>query len=390
MQLSERMNRFGDEVFAALNERCLELEVQGRRLWNLSIGTPDFAPSEAIRRAMAEAAMDPENWKYALRDTPELLEAVCAYYKERFGVSITPDMVASCYGSQEGIGHIGLALCDEGDTVLLPSPCYPVFIAGAKLAGAEPWYYPMTAENGFLPVVGEIPEEVARRAKYMIVSLPSNPMGSVGTPQVYREVIDFARRYDIVLLHDNAYSDIIYDGAEGGSFLAYDGAREVGCEFFSLSKSFNLTGARISFLIGRPDVVAAFRRLRSQIDFGMFLPIQKAAIAALKEPRAAVRRQCADYEARRDALCDGLTQIGWPTPRCAGSMFVFTPIPKGWDSSMEFCLALIERAGVVCTPGASFGPLGEGYVRFALVLPPERLREAVRAIAESGILTERT
>ena len=386
MEFSRRMQRFGDEVFLALDERKRALEREGKKLYNLSIGTPDFVPPLAVRKALAEAAMDPDNLKYALRDTDELLEAVCAYYSRRFGVAITPDQVASCYGSQEGIGHIGLALCDEGDTVLLPSPCYPVFIAGAMMAGAEPWYYPMTAETGFLPRVSDIPEAVARRAKYMVVSLPSNPMGSVGTPEVYREIIDFAKRWDILILHDNAYSDILYDGLEGGSFLSYEGAAEVGCEFFSLSKSFNLTGARISFLIGRRDVVAAFRKLRSQIDFGMFLPLQKAAVAALREPREPVLRQRDDYEARRNALCDGLSSIGWETPRNAGSMFVYTKIPDGYATSAEFCLALMERAGVVCTPGSGFGPLGEGYVRFALVLPPEELKKAVRAIDESGIL----
>ncbi len=388
MVFSKRMERFGDEVFLALDERKRALEREGKKLYNLSIGTPDFEPPLAVRKALAEAAMDPANWRYALRDTDELLSAVCDYYARRFGVVITPDQVASCYGSQEGMGHISLVLCDEGDTVLLPSPCYPVFIAGAKMAGAEPWYYPMTKENGFLPRVSEIPEDVARRAKYMIVSLPSNPMGSVGTPELYRELIGFARRYDILILHDNAYSDILYDGREGGSFLAYEGAAEVGCEFFSLSKSFNLTGARISFLIGRRDVVAAFKKLRSQIDFGMFLPVQKAAVAALRGPREPVLQQCADYEARRNALCDGLTAIGWDTPRNAGSMFVYAKIPDGFETSAAFCLALMERAGVVCTPGSGFGPLGEGYVRFALVLPPEELKKAVKAIDESGILKE--
>ncbi len=386
MQFSKRMDRFGDEIFGALNERRLALEKEGRTIYNMSVGTPDFRPAPHIVQTLIDAAQEPDNWKYALRDLPELLDAVCAYYKRRFGVAVTPDMVCSCYGSQEGIGHIGLALCDEGDTVLLPTPCYPVFIAGAKMAGAEPYYYPMTAETGFLPDVASIPEDVARRAKYMIVSLPSNPTGSVGNDRVYREVIEFGRKYDVVILHDNAYSDIIFDGAYGGSFLSYPGAAEVGAEFFSLSKSFNLTGARISFLIGRPDVVGAFRKLRSQIDFGMFLPLQKAAIAALTGPTDMVSAQCGDYQERRDVLCGGLRSIGWDVPDSRGSMFVWAPIPKKYASSMDFCLDLIDRAGVICTPGASFGPLGEGYVRLALVLPPEKLREAVEAIRASGLL----
>ena len=386
MEFSKRMKLFGDEIFAALNDKKVALEAQGRTIYNLSVGTPDFAPAPHIRQALLDAAADPENWKYSLRDIPEMLQAVCSYYKRRFGVDITPDQVASCNGSQEGCGHIGMALCDEGDTVLLPNPCYPVFIAGAKLAGAVPFYYPLVKEHGFLPYVKSIPEDVARRAKYMIVSLPANPVGSVGTPALYEELVAFAKKYDILLIHDNAYSDIIFDGAEGHSLFNTPGAMDVGVEFFSLSKSFDVTGARISFLVGRPDVVAAFRRLRGQIDFGMFLPIQKAAIAALTGPLDMVRDQCAVYQQRRDALCGGLRSIGWDVPDSHGSMFVWAPIPPKYASSMDFCMDLVEKSGVLCTPGSSFGPAGEGYVRFALTMPAGQIAQAVQAIAESGIL----
>lgn len=389
MELSKRMDRFDEEIFGALNDRKLALEQEGRTLYNMSVGTPDFETPLHIRKALSEAAMDPENWHYALRDDPELLSAVCTYYERRFGVSLTPDMVCTCYGTQEGMGHIGMVLCDEGDLVLLPTPCYPVFIAGAKMAGAEIFYYPMTKETRFLPDVSTIPDEVAKRAKFLVVSLPSNPMGSVGGPEVYEELIAFAKKYDIFLLHDNAYSDIIFDGRTGGSYLSYDGAADVGAEFFSLSKSFDVTGARISFLVGNPEVVAAFRKLRSQIDFGMFLPIQKAAIAALTGPTDMVKEQCRQYQRRRDALCGGLREIGWDVPDSQGSMFVWAPVPAHYSgTSMEFCMDLIDRAGVIGTPGSSFGPLGEGYVRFALVLPPEKIWEAVSAIRDSGLLTE--
>ena len=386
MEFSKRMNLFGDEIFAALNEKKVALEAQGRTIYNLSVGTPDFAPAPHIRQALVDAAKDPENWKYSLRDLPEMLQAVCSYYKRRFGVEITPDQVASCNGSQEGCGHIGMVLCDEGDTVLLPNPCYPVFIAGTKLAGAEPYFYPLVKEHGFLPYVAGIPEDVARKAKYMIVSLPANPVGSVGNPALYEELVAFAKKYDILIIHDNAYSDIIFDGAEGHSFFNTPGAMDVGVEFFSLSKSFDVTGARISFLVGRPDVVAAFRRLRGQIDFGMFLPVQKAAIAALTGPLDMVKDQCAVYQERRDALCGGLRSIGWNVPDSHGSMFVWAPIPERYTSSMDFCMDLVEKSGVLCTPGSSFGPLGEGYVRFALTMPAQRIAEAVKAIQDSGIL----
>lgn len=389
MKFSKRLEQFGDEIFAALNVKKVQLEAEGKTIYNLSVGTPDFETAPHIKQALIDAAKDQSSWKYSLRDIPELLNAVCDYYQKRFGVTITPDQVASCNGSQEGIGHIGLTLCDEGDTVLLPTPCYPVFIAGSLMAGANIWYYPMTKEHDFLPCVAEIPEDVARKAKYMIVSLPANPLGSVGTPEVYREIVEFAKQYDILIIHDNAYSDIIFDGAVGGSFFNTPGAMDVGVEFFSLSKSFNVTGARISFLVGRSDVVAAFRKLRSQIDFGMFLPLQYASIAALTGPLDMVKQQNQDYQKRRDALCGGLCEIGWQVPDSHGSMFVWAPLPDGYTDSMAFCMRLVEDAGVLCTPGCSFGPLGEGYVRFALTLPPEKIKEAIRSIEDSGILGER-
>lgn len=386
MQASQRLGRFGAEVFASLNNELLALKAQGKTIYNMSVGTPDFKPYDHVVEALTHAAQDPEMWKYALRDLPELKQAVCDYYERRFGVSgITPSMVQSCNGTQEGVGHLGLALLDPGDTILVPDPCYPVFEAGAKIADAKLEYYPLVAEHNYLPYVAGIDPEVADRAKYMIVSLPANPVGSVGTPEVYEEVIAFAREHDLLIVHDNAYSDIVFDGEPGGSFLQYPGALEVGVEFFSLSKSFNVTGARIGFLVGREDVVSAFAKLRGQIDFGMFFPIQKAAIACLNGPRDEVEAQRLKYQERRDALCDGLEGLGWERPNAHGSMFVWAKLPGGRTDSMAFCEELMEKAGVVVTPGASFGPSGEGHVRMALVLPPDQIALAVEAIREAGL-----
>lgn len=386
MQASQRLDRFGAEVFASLNNKLLALKAQGKTIYNMSVGTPDFKPYDHVVEALTQAAQDPEMWKYALRDLPELKQAVCDYYERRFGVSgITPSMVQSCNGTQEGIGHLGLALLDPGDTILVPDPCYPVFEAGAKIADAKLEYYPLVAEHNYLPYVADIDPEVADRAKYMIVSLPANPVGSVGTPEVYEEIIAFAREHDLLIVHDNAYSDIVFDGEPGGSFLQYPGALEVGVEFFSLSKSFNVTGARIGFLVGREDVVSAFAKLRGQIDFGMFFPIQKAAIACLNGPRDEVEAQRLKYQERRDALCDGLEGLGWERPNAHGSMFVWAKLPGGRTDSMAFCEELMEKAGVVVTPGASFGPSGEGHVRMALVLPPDQIALAVEAIREAGL-----
>lgn len=386
MQASQRLDRFGAEVFASLNNKLLALKAQGKTIYNMSVGTPDFKPYDHVVEALTQAARDPEMWKYALRDLPELKQAVCDYYERRFGVSgITPSMVQSCNGTQEGVGHLGLALLDPGDTILVPDPCYPVFEAGAKIADAKLEYYPLVAEHNYLPYVAGIDPEVADRAKYMIVSLPANPVGSVGTPEVYEEIIAFAREHDLLIVHDNAYSDIVFDGEPGGSFLQYPGALEVGVEFFSLSKSFNVTGARIGFLVGREDVVSAFAKLRGQIDFGMFFPIQKAAIACLNGPRDEVEAQRLKYQERRDALCDGLEGLGWERPNAHGSMFVWAKLPGGRTDSMAFCEELMEKAGVVVTPGASFGPSGEGHVRMALVLPPDQITLAVEAIREAGL-----
>lgn len=386
MQASQRLDRFGAEVFASLNNKLLALKAQGKTIYNMSVGTPDFKPYDHVVEALTQAAQDPEMWKYALRDLPELKQAVCDYYERRFGVSgITPSMVQSCNGTQEGVGHLGLALLDPGDTILVPDPCYPVFEAGAKIADAKLEYYPLVAEHNYLPYVAGIDPEVADRAKYMIVSLPANPVGSVGTPEIYEEIITFAREHDLLIVHDNAYSDIVFDGEPGGSFLQYPGALEVGVEFFSLSKSFNVTGARIGFLVGREDVVSAFAKLRSQIDFGMFFPIQKAAIACLNGPRDEVEAQRLKYQERRDALCDGLEGLGWERPNAHGSMFVWAKLPGGRTDSMAFCEELMEKAGVVVTPGASFGPSGEGHVRMALVLPPDQIALAVEAIHEAGL-----
>ncbi len=383
---AHRLDCFETGIFAALNEEKDRLLKEGRKLYNLFIGTPDFKPAPHIIEALTTAAKDPENWKYSLTESPELLDAVCTYYRERFGVTITPDIITAVNGSQEGMGHLGMALCNKGDVVLLPDPGYPAFEAGALLGEATIEYYPLIKEYGFMPRLDLIDEEILKKTKYMVVSYPSNPVGAAAPKEVYQELIGYAKRYGFILISDNAYSDILFDEREGFSFLSLEGAAEVGAEFFSLSKSFNVTGARISFLIGHKRVIDAMKLLRSQYDFGMFTPIQKAAIAALTGPRDEVKRQCAEYQKRRDALCGGLRQYGWEIPDSDGTMFVWAPLPSGFTDSKEFCKRLVRETGVLCTPGAAFGKRGEGYVRFALVLPPAGLREAADAIGQSGFL----
>jgi LL-diaminopimelate aminotransferase len=385
MQFSKRLDLFGDEVFASLNQKRRELEAAGRPVWDLSVGTPDFPTPNYIKKALVDSCADDANWKYALHDKDELKQAVCDYYKRRFDVDgLEPDQVMSCRGTQEGMQYVCAALADPGDIALIPDPCYPVFRAGTQLAGATPYYYQLTAEHGFLPHVADIPDDVADKAKYMIVSLPANPVGSVGTPEVYEEIIAFAKKHDIVIVHDNAYADVVFEGVSS-SFFNYPGAMDVGVEFLSLSKSFDVTGVRLSFLVGRKDIVQATYKLRSQVDFGMFFAEQNVAIACLKGPLDGVERQRLAYKERRDALCDGLEAIGWERPNCHGTLFVWARLPHGRTDSLAFTLELMEKTGVIVTPGASFGPAGEGYVRFALVLPPEKIKEAVAQIGKADL-----
>lgn len=383
---SKRSQKLGEGIFSVLNTKKEELMKAGRTVYNFSVGTPDFHPPVHIMKAMEEACRDPENYKYALTDRPELLEAVQSFYQKRFGVALQKNQIMSMYGSQEGMAHIALALCDPGDTVLVPNPGYPVFGIGPELAGAKTETYPLYKENNFIPDFADIPEETAKAAKFMIISYPSNPVCSVADDHFYEEAIAFAKKYEIVLLHDNAYADLVYGGKTGRSFLEYPGAMEVGIEFYSLSKSYNMTGMRISFAVGNTEVIEAFRKVRSQIDYGIFLPVQYAAVAALTGPQDSVREQCRLYEERCQALCRGLSSIGWQVPDGQGTMFVWAPLPKGYANSVDFTLELMERTGVIVVPGTAFGDLGEGYVRFALVYPVETIEKAVKAIEESGMI----
>lgn len=386
---SEKANQIQAGIFAVLNEKKIEMEKQGRKTYNLSVGTPDFKPAQYIMDAVSEAAKNPENYKYSLIDLPELIQAMQEFYKKRFGVDLEAGEIMTIYGSQEGMAHIAWALCDPGDLVLVPNPGYQIFKAGPQLCDAEVYEYPLYPEHDFLPDLQAIPEDIAYRAKYMIVNYPGNPTCKVAPDALYPELIAFAKKYNIIILHDNAYSDLVFGEKKGKSFLSFEGAKDVGVEFYSLSKSFNYTGARASFVVGNEQIVRKFRALRTQFDYGMFLPVQYGAIAALRGPMDGVEAQCRAYEERSRALCSGLREIGWDVPDSEGTMFVWAQLPEGFQNAEKFCVELMEKSGVICVPGSSFGSLGEGYVRFALVLPPQQLQEAARSIGRSGILNRR-
>lgn len=385
---SGMINDFKQGIFGALNDKKEELVRAGRKVYNLSVGTPDFQPAPHVMKAMQDACADPENYKYSLADLPELLEAVKYRYKKRFGVDITTDEVMSVYGSQEAMAHIGLIFCDPGDVILVPNPGYPMFEMSGIMAKADVRYYTIEEKNGYVPDLDSIPEETLKKTKYMIVSYPLNPVCVCAPDEFYEKLIAFAKEHDIVILHDNAYSDITYGDKPGRSFLSYDGAKDIGVEFYSLSKSYNLTGARISFVVGNKDIISKFRLLRSQIDYGIFYPVQYAAIAALTGPDDFIEEQRQEYGRRNRALCGGLRRIGWDVPDSRGSMFVWAKIPEGYESSADFCMKLMEKTGVIVTPGSAFGSNGEGYVRMALVVDVPTIEEIIRVLDESGIFRE--
>lgn len=386
INFSKNLDYFESGIFNILDNKKKQLISEGKKVYNLSVGTPDFKPDKHVIDALMESAKDPENWKYSLGDSEKLINAMITYYKDRFNVDLTENEITSVYGSQEGINHIGLTFINKGDVVLVPNPGYPIFEIGPFLCGAQIEYYNLLEENNYLPDLKSIPKDILSKTKFMIVSYPLNPVCKLAPDSFYKELITFAKENNIVIIHDNAYSDIIYDGKSSKSFLSFEGAKDVGIEFYSLSKSFNITGARVSFALGNESIIKNFKKIRSQIDYGIFTPIQKAAIAALNGPKDSVKAHCKEYEKRRNALCEGLRNIGLNIKNSEGTMFAWAKIPEKFKSSTEFCLKLMEESGVICTPGSAFGSLGEGFVRFALVLPVSEIEAAIKEIDKCNIL----
>lgn len=384
-ELSKLVNSLDEGIFTKLTNKKIELEQQGKKIYNLFVGTPDFEIEERLRNSLIESAKNPENYKYSLRDIDELITIFKKHYKNRFNVELKDSEISTCNGTQEGMCHIGMCLCDEGDYVLLPNPGYPAFESSARLAKANIYYYPLLEENDFMPRLDLIDEKILKKTKYVIISYPSNPTGGVITRKKYEEIIELAKKYEFIIVNDNAYSDIVFDGFESFSFLELDGAKDVGVEFYSLSKSYNTTGARISFLLGNETIVKAFKKLRSQYDFGMFIPIQMMAIEALRTDRLTILKQQLEYQKRRDALCDGLIEAGFDVKKSHGTMFVFMKIPDKYESGLDFSLKLLEKTGVMCTPGESFGSLGIRYVRFALVKDKDELKEIANIIKNANM-----
>ncbi len=387
MQFAKRMEQFADGIFTELLAMKTQQEKAGHTVIDLSVGTPNIPPVERIRRALADAALDPKNYVYAIRDTSALQKAAAVWYKRRYGVELDPEtQIESLLGSQEGLTHICLSIIDPGETVLVPDPCYPAFSCGPLVADGRLCYMPLKKENGYLIDFDAIDPEDAKKAKLMIVSYPNNPTTAIAPDSFYEKLIAFAKKYDIIVLHDNAYSDLVFDGHTCGSFLRFPGAIDVGVEFNSLSKTYGMAGARVGFCLGNEKVVRMLKTLKSNMDYGMFLPIQRAAIEAITGDQSCVKETCRAYETRRDLLISLFGQFGWHIDPPAATMFVWAQIPAQFgEDDRAFTRALLEKAQVLVTPGSAFGPHGVGHVRMALVQDEEALREASRRMAETDL-----
>ncbi|MGP3561375.1 LL-diaminopimelate aminotransferase [Geobacillus sp. BK01] len=390
MKKAKRMNAFSASIFAEL----AAYRQQRRHLhdeWiDLSVGSPDLPPAPFVREAIARYAKEPNAYGYTLKGIREFQEAVAHYYRTAHGVALDPETdITYVIGSQDGLVHLPMVFADPGDIILLPDPGYPAYAAGVAMAEAEPYFLPLRKENGFLPDLAAIPEDVAKRAAILFLNFPGNPVPTLAPESFYRDVVAFAKRYDILVVSDFAYGELYYDGNKPVSFLSVPGAKDVGVEINSLSKSYNMAGCRIGYLCGNADVVRAFAEFKSNLDYGIFWPIQKAAADVLRHGADFCAESRTMYQARRDALVAGLTDIGWAVDRPPAGMFVWAKIPDGW-TSLSFTKALIDQAGVVVTPGHAFGPSGEGYVRIALVQPEAVLRRAVEKLNESGLFKQLT
>jgi len=378
---AERLRRLPPYLFKELDRQKDEVRRKGMDIIDLGVGDPDLPTPPHIIKALKEAAEDPANHRYpSYSGMGDFNAAVAGWYKERFNVSLDVDKeVVTLIGSKEGIAHISLAFVDPGDMTLVASPGYPVYHIGTQFAGGAPYFMDLMKENDFLPDLSSIPMEVCQKAKMMFINYPNNPTAAVATKAFFESVVDFANRHDIIVCHDAAYSEMAYDGYKPISFLEVEGAKSVGIEFHSLSKTYNMTGWRIGFAVGCPEVIDGLGQVKSNIDSGAFQAIQIAGISALRGEQACVLQMQQTYQERRDVLVEGLRSMGFSVEKPRATFYVWMEVPKGY-SSADFSSRLLLEGGIVTTPGNGFGSAGEGYVRMALTVPKERMAEVIERI----------
>lgn len=378
MQTAKRIERLPPYLFVGITKKIAEKRAQGVDVISFGIGDPDIPTPPHIIEALCQAARDPVNHRYPETDgLPELRQAIADWYRRRFDVKLDRDReILPLIGSKEGIGHMSFCLLDPGDVALVPDPGYPVYSMSTLLAGGEPYYLPLTEENDFLPDLGKIPAEIARRARVLWINYPNNPTAAVAGLDFFKDVVAFAKRYDLAVCHDGPYTEVAFDGYRPSSFLEAPGAKDVGIEFHSFSKSYNMTGWRIGMAVGNEKLINALMRFKSNLDSGIPQAIQRAAIAAFAGPQECIGEHNRIYQRRRDAVITTLQKIGLKARPPKASLYVWARVRPGYTAA-EYAARLIEEVGVVVTPGSGYGKAGEGYIRLSLTIPDDRLREGL-------------
>jgi LL-diaminopimelate aminotransferase len=386
VQEADRLKKLPPYLFAEIDRQKKEARARGADLVDLGIGDPDLPTPPHIIEALARSAREPKNHRYPDYEGLLTFRAAAAHwYRERFSVALDPATeVLTLIGSKEGTAHAPLAFVNPGDVVLVPDPGYPVYAAGTWFAGGEPHFLPLRAERDFLPDLDAIPADVLRRARMLYLNYPNNPTAAVATPAFFARVVEFARRHGIIVCHDAMYSELKFDGYDPPSFLQTPGAKDVGVEFHSCSKTYSMTGWRIGFVVGNADVLKGIGRVKTNVDSGVFQAVQEAGIAALTGPQESVAKSRAIYQERRDVVVDGLRKLGLPVTPPRATFFVWAPVPNGGDSR-KWAARLLQDAGVVVTPGVGFGPSGEGYYRIALTVDKARIAEAMERLGRLSI-----
>ncbi|MFZ7102587.1 MAG: aminotransferase class I/II-fold pyridoxal phosphate-dependent enzyme [Peptococcaceae bacterium] len=387
MQEAERLTKISGGIFTEVDCLAKKISEEGKKVINLSIGSPDLPPYEGFREKLAEYVLDPLNYGYALTDgIQDFRDAVAKWYFDRDQITLNPDTeILPLMGSQDGLSHIYWGFLNKGDIALIPDPGYPIYHAGVLLTEATTYPLKLSPQNNFLPQLDLIPEEIAQKAKILFLNYPSNPLAATATYDFFANVIEFAKKYDIIICHDFAYSELAYDGYQTVSFMSVPGAKEVGIEFHSLSKTYNLAGCRIGFVVGNEKIINTLRKIKTNIDFGSFKALLKAGSYVLTDKNCQdyVKKTAGVYQKRRDILVEGLSNLGWKMSKPKASMFIWAPIPECYKSSYDFTKQLAATAGVIVVPGIAFGSNGEGYVRIGLVQPEAVLAEAVSQVANN-------
>lgn len=386
IEKSDRLKNLPPYLFAELDKQKEKVKKQGVDIIDLGVGDPDMPTPPHIIEALHKASLDSTNHKYpSYTGMDAFNKAVTKWYKRRFNVELDPKSeVITLIGSKEGIAHIPLAFINSGDIALATSPGYPVYDVGIKFAGGITYFMDLLKENNFLPILNDVPEEIAQKAKMMFINYPNNPTSALATPEFFQDVVSFAQTHNIIVCHDAAYTEMAFDGCKPASFLETNSAKSVGIEFHSLSKTYNMTGWRIGFAVGNSEIIQALGKIKSNIDSGAFQAVQIAGITALEGDQTCVQKMNKEYAKRRDILANGLAELGLVVEKPLATFYLWIQIPKGYTSA-EFSAHLLLKAGIVSTPGNGFGEAGEGYIRMALTVNQERLHEAIERMRSIGL-----